>query len=212
MWNVFGTPETLAHKDAVLREHCEEVGRDPDTIERTVGCKITIRRTAEEAERVRRGLLEHNRTPLERVAARRDARVLRHKVGLRPVRPAVRLERVGRVVGLASARRCRRDLELGRGRGGRLPRGGGLAVATLILLRHAKSDWSGGGADIDRPLGEWPTPTVKKGAGWRPTSPTSTWRSCPRPTGPAARVRRVHLGAGDRRPPRWPAAEGRPRA
>ena len=28
----------------------------------------------------------------------RDARVLRHKVGLRPVRPAVRLERVGDVV------------------------------------------------------------------------------------------------------------------
>lgn len=25
-------------------------------------------------------------------------------------------------------------------------------MATLILLRHAKSDWSGGGADIDRPL------------------------------------------------------------
>ena len=30
--------------------------------------------------------------------ALRDARVLRHKVGLRPVRPAVRLERVGEVV------------------------------------------------------------------------------------------------------------------
>ena len=25
-------------------------------------------------------------------------------------------------------------------------------MATLILLRHAKSDWSGGGADLDRPL------------------------------------------------------------
>ena len=54
MWNAFGSPETLAHKDSVLRERCEEVGRDPDTIERTVGCKVTIRRTAEEAERVRR--------------------------------------------------------------------------------------------------------------------------------------------------------------
>ena len=30
MWNAFGSPETLAHKDAVLRERCEEVGRDPD--------------------------------------------------------------------------------------------------------------------------------------------------------------------------------------
>lgn len=53
---------------------------------------------------------EWSRTPSEEQAAEilrraaqlvpalRDARVLRHKVGLRPVRPAVRLERVGRVV------------------------------------------------------------------------------------------------------------------
>ena len=68
IWNAFGTPDTLAHKDSVLRERCAEVGRDPGTIERTVGCKVTIRRTAEEAERARRRLLEHNRTPLENVA------------------------------------------------------------------------------------------------------------------------------------------------
>ncbi len=67
MWNVFGTPEVLAHKDAVLRAHCADVGRDQATIERTVGCKITIRGTEAEAERVRLSLLEHNRTPLERV-------------------------------------------------------------------------------------------------------------------------------------------------
>ena len=53
---------------------------------------------------------EWSRTPSEEQAAEilrrasrlvpalRDARVLRHKVGLRPVRPAVRLERVGEVV------------------------------------------------------------------------------------------------------------------
>src|SRR4029077_8434254 len=64
IWNAFGTPETLARKDAILREHCAAVGRDPATIERSVGCKITIRKTAEEAERARRSLLEHNRTPL----------------------------------------------------------------------------------------------------------------------------------------------------
>ena len=68
MWNVFGTPEVLAHKDEVLRAHCAEVGRDPASIERTVGCKITIRATEAEAERTRLSLLEHNRTPLERVA------------------------------------------------------------------------------------------------------------------------------------------------
>ena len=67
MWNVFGLPDELVHKDEVLRAHCADVGRDPATIERTVGCKITIRGTEAEAERVRRSLLEHNRTTLARV-------------------------------------------------------------------------------------------------------------------------------------------------
>lgn len=34
-WNVWGTPETLAHKGAVLDGHCEAVGRDPGEIERS---------------------------------------------------------------------------------------------------------------------------------------------------------------------------------
>ncbi len=68
IWNAFGLPEELAHKDEVLRRHCEDVGRNPDEIERSVGCKVTIRSTEAEAERVRRGLLEHNRTPLASVA------------------------------------------------------------------------------------------------------------------------------------------------
>ena len=68
IWNAFGTPEELAHKDDVLRRHCADVGRDPATIERTVGCKITIRSTEAEAERVRRAVLEHNRTPMSAVA------------------------------------------------------------------------------------------------------------------------------------------------
>jgi alkanesulfonate monooxygenase SsuD/methylene tetrahydromethanopterin reductase-like flavin-dependent oxidoreductase (luciferase family) len=67
MWNVFGTPEIVAHKDEVLRAHCAYIGRDPEAIERTLGCKITIRGTEAEAERVRLAKLEHNRTPLSRV-------------------------------------------------------------------------------------------------------------------------------------------------
>ena len=51
-WNAFGSPETLAHKDEVLRRHCEDVGRDPEEIERTVGAKIVIRDTEAEARRV----------------------------------------------------------------------------------------------------------------------------------------------------------------
>jgi alkanesulfonate monooxygenase SsuD/methylene tetrahydromethanopterin reductase-like flavin-dependent oxidoreductase (luciferase family) len=64
MWNAFGSAEVLAAKDAVLRAHCADVGRDPSTIERTVGCKITIRDTAAEAERAVRAALEHNRAPV----------------------------------------------------------------------------------------------------------------------------------------------------
>jgi alkanesulfonate monooxygenase SsuD/methylene tetrahydromethanopterin reductase-like flavin-dependent oxidoreductase (luciferase family) len=67
IWNVFGTPETAAGKDAILREHCAAVGRDPGAIERTLGCKVTIRDTEAEAERVRLEKLAHNRTPLSRV-------------------------------------------------------------------------------------------------------------------------------------------------
>ncbi len=67
LWNVFGTPETVARKDAILRQHCTDVGRDPSSIERSVGCKVTIRDTSAEAEKVRLATLAHNRTPLARV-------------------------------------------------------------------------------------------------------------------------------------------------
>ena len=67
IWNAFGTPDVLRRKDEILRRHCADVGRDPAAIERTVGAKVTIRRTAEEAEQARRRILAHNRTPLESV-------------------------------------------------------------------------------------------------------------------------------------------------
>ncbi len=67
MWNVFGLPETVARKDEILKEHCAAVGRDTSEIERTLGCKPTIRRTKEEAERVYLDLLERNRTPVSRM-------------------------------------------------------------------------------------------------------------------------------------------------
>jgi len=63
MWNAFGTPEEMAAKDAILRQHCKDVGRDESTIERTVGCKVTIRSSVAEAQAVVDGILDHNRTP-----------------------------------------------------------------------------------------------------------------------------------------------------
>ena len=52
LWNAFGDPDTLARKDAVLRRHCAEIGRDPDAIERTVGVMLVIRDTQADARRV----------------------------------------------------------------------------------------------------------------------------------------------------------------
>jgi alkanesulfonate monooxygenase SsuD/methylene tetrahydromethanopterin reductase-like flavin-dependent oxidoreductase (luciferase family) len=40
--NVFGAPEAIAHKYAVLREHCAAVGRDYDEIERSTLQGVTI--------------------------------------------------------------------------------------------------------------------------------------------------------------------------
>ncbi|HLT96106.1 MAG TPA: LLM class F420-dependent oxidoreductase [Acidimicrobiia bacterium] len=39
IWHGFGTPETIAHKHAVLDGHCEAIGRDPDEIERSAGAR-----------------------------------------------------------------------------------------------------------------------------------------------------------------------------
>ncbi len=36
LWNAFGPPENFAHKNAVLNEWCEKLGRDPQEIDRTV--------------------------------------------------------------------------------------------------------------------------------------------------------------------------------
>ena len=67
MWNAMGTTELMAHKIDVLREHCAAVGRDINEIEFTLGIKATIRDTEEEAVRVWKAAMEHNRTPLANV-------------------------------------------------------------------------------------------------------------------------------------------------
>lgn len=41
-WNVWGTPETLAHKVSVLEAHCRELGRDPRTIRRSAQALVFL--------------------------------------------------------------------------------------------------------------------------------------------------------------------------
>ena len=52
LWNAYGSPPSLAASNAILRERCEEVGREETEIERTVNLNVVVRRTRAEAERV----------------------------------------------------------------------------------------------------------------------------------------------------------------
>ena len=50
IWNAYGTPESLAAADAVLRDACAAAGRDEREIERTTNLNLVIRRDRAEAE------------------------------------------------------------------------------------------------------------------------------------------------------------------
>jgi len=59
--NIGGGAANVGRKDAVLREHCERIGRDHREIERTTGIGVVvIRDSREEAERVFRSIFERN--------------------------------------------------------------------------------------------------------------------------------------------------------
>jgi alkanesulfonate monooxygenase SsuD/methylene tetrahydromethanopterin reductase-like flavin-dependent oxidoreductase (luciferase family) len=61
MNNLGGGIDSVRRKEAILLRHCELVGRDPATIERTAGLgTVVIRDSRAEAERVWRALFEHN--------------------------------------------------------------------------------------------------------------------------------------------------------
>jgi F420-dependent oxidoreductase-like protein len=55
-WNVWGTPETLIRKMAVLDQHCRDLGRDPKSIKRS--CQVLLFLTDDQAtlERARAGM------------------------------------------------------------------------------------------------------------------------------------------------------------
>lgn len=59
--NVGGGIDNVRRKDAILRQHCEDVGRDHTEIERTAGMgTIIIRDSRAEAEKVQREIFERN--------------------------------------------------------------------------------------------------------------------------------------------------------
>jgi alkanesulfonate monooxygenase SsuD/methylene tetrahydromethanopterin reductase-like flavin-dependent oxidoreductase (luciferase family) len=50
LWNAYGSPDMIAASDAILREHCADVGRDERAIGRTVTLDVTIRDTVDAAQ------------------------------------------------------------------------------------------------------------------------------------------------------------------
>ena len=62
MWNAAEPVDVLAHKIAILRDHCAAVGRDIAEIEFTLRVQLTLRDSAAEAERVWRAAMAHNGT------------------------------------------------------------------------------------------------------------------------------------------------------
>jgi alkanesulfonate monooxygenase SsuD/methylene tetrahydromethanopterin reductase-like flavin-dependent oxidoreductase (luciferase family) len=67
MWNAMGPLDVMAHKIDVLRGHCDAVGRDIAEIEFTLGIKVTIRDSAEEADKLWRQNMAANKTPMSDV-------------------------------------------------------------------------------------------------------------------------------------------------
>jgi alkanesulfonate monooxygenase SsuD/methylene tetrahydromethanopterin reductase-like flavin-dependent oxidoreductase (luciferase family) len=52
-WNVWGDPQTLRHKMAILDRHCREVGRDPRAIQRSAVALLAMSDDTNFVERVR---------------------------------------------------------------------------------------------------------------------------------------------------------------
>ena len=67
MWNGMGRPERMTHKMDVLRQHCEDVGRDFSSIIKTTALKPVIRDSVADAEKAMRAQMVANRTPLSEV-------------------------------------------------------------------------------------------------------------------------------------------------
>jgi F420-dependent oxidoreductase-like protein len=52
-WNVWATPELFAQKLAVLNRHCADIGRDPDTIQKTVAALLFLTEDQAVADKLR---------------------------------------------------------------------------------------------------------------------------------------------------------------
>jgi F420-dependent oxidoreductase-like protein len=56
-WNVWGGPQVLARKGAILGEHCKAVGRDPKSIKRSVNMALLITDDPAEVDKLADGIM-----------------------------------------------------------------------------------------------------------------------------------------------------------
>ena len=56
-WNVWGGPQVLARKGAILDEHCKAVGRDPKSIKRSVNMALLITDDPAEVDKLADGIM-----------------------------------------------------------------------------------------------------------------------------------------------------------
>jgi F420-dependent oxidoreductase-like protein len=55
-WNVWGAPDDLRHKIAVLEDHCSAIGRDPAEIQKSAAALLIMTETPAQAEKLRSGM------------------------------------------------------------------------------------------------------------------------------------------------------------
>ena len=89
--NVFGSPEGIARKYAILADHCAEIGRDPDEIERTTLQNFRLSPGSGSGHRV-----ETPAQIIERFGDLSDAGAQHIIVGMHGLPDPEALERVGR--------------------------------------------------------------------------------------------------------------------
>ncbi len=68
IWNAYGSPETLAAADAILRDACAAAGRDERTIERTTNLNVVVRRDRSEADEAWAGWREIHSPPRDELS------------------------------------------------------------------------------------------------------------------------------------------------
>jgi F420-dependent oxidoreductase-like protein len=89
--NVFGSPDQVAHKYAILREHCEREGRDYDTIEKTNLSWIALTPDGTRGSMTPTGLVE-------RIGGWADAGSMHTILAIKNVWDLSKLELIGRDV------------------------------------------------------------------------------------------------------------------